>query len=61
MDCILTYSEKSLCAKSTGKDSRFHHNLNREKENLNSTTLLFLLSVCKGEKKTVTCKDVTQI
>lgn len=54
MDCILTYAEPSLCAKSTGKQSRFHHNLNRDKEKLNPTTLLFLLSVCKGEKKTVT-------
>lgn len=51
MDCILTYSEQSQCAKSTGKQSRFHHNLNREKEKLNPTTLLFLSSVCKGEKK----------
>lgn len=30
-----------------------------KKEKLNPTTLLFLSSVCKGEKKLVTLKDVT--
>lgn len=61
MDCIFTYSEQSLCAKSTGKHSRFHHNLNRDERKAEPTTLLFLSSVCKGEKKLVTLKDVTEI
>lgn len=52
MDCISTYSKQSLCAKSTKNQSRFHHNLTREERKLRLTTLLYLSSVCKGEKKT---------
>lgn len=59
MDCIFTYAEQSLWAKSTGKCSRFHHNLNREERKAEPTTLSFLSSVCKGAKKLVTLKNVT--
>lgn len=37
MDCILTYSEQSLCAKPTGECSRFHHTLNREERRAESS------------------------
>lgn len=70
MDCILTYSEQSLCAKPTGECSRFHHTLNREERRAESSYPVISLKCLWGgvteggrerEKRVeaVTLKDVT--